>query len=74
MCSFKHRLQMVMFQTICRAFRLLFDSAAQLSYVSPKVKAFLNLEIKGKREVALKMFRENTSNKVLEVVELQVFF
>ena len=27
-----------------RAFRLLFDSGAQLSYVTPKVKAFLNPE------------------------------
>ena len=39
-----------------RAFRLLFDSGAQLSYVSPKVKAFLNPEIKAKKEVVLKTF------------------
>ena len=39
-----------------RDFRLLFDSGAQLSYVSPKVKAFLNPEIKAKKEVVLKTF------------------
>ena len=55
-----------------RAFRLLFDSGAQLSYVSPKVKAFLNPEIKAKKEVVLKTFGENTSTKILEVVELVV--
>ena len=55
-----------------RAFRLLFDSRAQLSYVSPKVKAFLNPEIKAKKEVALKTFGENTSTKILELVELVV--
>ena len=32
-----------------RTFRLLFDSGAQLSYVSPKAKAFLNPEIKAKK-------------------------
>ena len=53
-----------------RAFRLLFDSGTQLSYVSPKVKAFLNPGIKTKKEVVLKTFGENTSNKILEVVEL----
>ena len=51
---------------------MLFDSGAQLSYVSPKVKAFLNPEIKAKKEVVLKTFGENTSNKILEVVELLV--
>ena len=55
-----------------RAFRLLFDSGTQLSYVSPKVKAFLNPGIKTKKEVVLKTFGENTSNKILEVVELVV--
>ena len=55
-----------------RAFRLLFDSSAQLSYVSPKVKAFLNPEIKAKKEVVLNTFGENTSTKLLEVVELVV--
>ena len=54
------------------AFRLLFDSGTQLSYVSPKVKAFLNPGIKAKKEVVLKTFGENTSNKILEVVELVV--
>ena len=53
-----------------RAFRLVFDSGTQLSYVSPKVKAFLNPEIKAKKEVVLKTFGENTSNKTLDVVEL----
>ena len=42
-----------------RPFRLLFDSGAQLSHVSPKVKAFLNPEIKTKKEVVLKKFGEN---------------
>ena len=42
-------------------FRLLFDSGAQLSYVSPKLKAFLNPEIKAKKEVILKTFGENMS-------------
>ena len=55
-----------------RDFRLLFDSGAKLSYVSPKVKAFLNPEIKAKKEVVLKTFGENTSTKILEVVELVV--
>ena len=55
-----------------RAFCLLFDSGAQLSYVSPKVRAFLNPEIKAKKEVVLKTFSENTSNEILEVVELVV--
>ena len=55
-----------------RAFRLLFDSRARLSYVSPKVKAFLNPEIKAKKEVVLKTFGENTSTKILELVELVV--
>ena len=54
------------------AFRLLFDSGPQRSYVSPKVKALLNPEIKAKKEVALKTFGENTSNKILDVVELVV--
>ena len=53
-----------------RAFRLLFDSCTQLSYVSPTVKAFLNPEIKAKKEVVLKTFGENTNNKTLDVVEL----
>ena len=55
-----------------RAFCLLFDSGDQLSYVSPKVRAFLNPEIKAKKEVVLKTFSENTSNEILEVVELVV--
>ena len=55
-----------------RTFCLLFDSRAQLSYVSPKVRAFLNPEIKAKKEVVLKTFSENTSNEILEVVELVV--
>ena len=55
-----------------RTFRLLFDSGAQLSYVSPKVKAFLNPEIKAKKEVILKTFGKNTITKILEVVELVV--
>ena len=53
-------------------FRLLFDSGAQLSYVSPKLKALLNPEIKAKKEVVLKTFGENTSKKLLDVVELVV--
>ena len=36
--------------------------------MSPKVKAFLNPEIKAKKEVVLKTFGENTSNKILAVV------
>ena len=52
-----------------RAFRLLFDSGAQLIHVSPKVKAFLGPEIKAKKEVVLKTFGENTSHEIL-VVEL----
>ena len=48
-----------------RAFSLLFDSGAQLSYVSPKVKAFLNPEIKAKKEVILETFGENMSTKIL---------
>ena len=55
-----------------RAFRLLFDSGAQLSYVNPNVRAFLNPEIKTKNEVVLKTFGENTSNKTLDVVELVI--
>ena len=55
-----------------RAFRLLFDSGALLSYVSPKLKAFLNPEIKTKKEVVLKILGENTSNKALDAVELVV--
>ena len=51
-----------------RPFRLLFDSGAQFSCVSPKVKAPLNPEIKAKKEVALKTFGENRSNKILDVV------
>ena len=47
-----------------RAFRLLFDSGAQLIYVSPKVKALLNPEIKTKKEVVLKTVGENTSKKL----------
>ena len=42
-----------------RAFRLLFDSGAQLIYVSPKAKALLNPEIKTKKEVVLKTVGEN---------------
>ena len=53
-----------------RPFRLLFDSGAQLSYLSPKVKALLNPEITAKKDVVLKTFGENTSNKILDVVEL----
>ena len=53
-----------------RPFCLLFDSGAQLSYVSPKVKVFLNPEIKAKKEVVLKKFDKNSSNKKLGVVEL----
>ena len=53
-----------------RAFRLLFDSGAQLIYVSPKVKALLNPEIKTKKEVVLKTVGENTSKKLWDVVEL----
>ena len=49
-----------------RAFRLLFDSGAQLSYVSPQLKTFLNPEIKAKNKVALKTSGENTSNKILD--------
>ena len=55
-----------------RTFRLLFHSGTQLSYVSPKVKTFLNPEIKAKKEVVLKTFGKNTSTKILEVVELAV--
>ena len=55
-----------------RAFRWLFDSGAQLSYVSPKVKAFLNPKIKAKKEVVLKTFGENKNSKILEVVKLVV--
>ena len=55
-----------------RAFRLLFDSGAQLTYVSPIVKTLLNPEIKAKKEVVLKKFGENTSKKLLDVVELVV--
>ena len=55
-----------------RAFRLLFDSGAQLSYVSLKVEALLNAEIKAKKEIVLKTFGENTSKKLLDVVELVV--
>ena len=40
-----------------RNFRLLFDIGAQLHYVSPKVKVFLNLEIKAKKEVVLKALK-----------------
>ena len=36
------------------------------------MKAFLNPEIKAKKEVVLKTFSENTSNEILEVVELVV--
>ena len=54
-----------------RAFRLLFDSDAHLSYVSPKVKVFLNPEIRAKKAVVLRKFGENTSTKIL-VVELVV--
>ena len=42
-------------------FLLLFDGGARLSYVSPKLKALLNPEIKAKKEVVLKTFGENTS-------------
>ena len=59
-------------QSESRAFRLLFDSGAQLSYASPKVKVFLNPEIKAKKRVVLKTFGENTSTKILEVVQLVV--
>ena len=55
-----------------RAFCLLFDSGAQLSYVSLKVEALLNPEIKAKKEVVWKTFGENTSKKLLDVVELVV--
>ena len=66
-CCFKQRLQMFIFQANLKVglFRLLFDSGAQLSYVSPKLKAFLNPEIKAKREVILKTFGENMSTKIL---------
>ena len=62
-CCFKQRLQMFILQTNLKVglFRLLFDSGAQLSYVSPKLKAFLNPEIKAKKEVILKTFGENMS-------------
>ena len=58
---------MFIFQTNLKVglFRLLFDSGAQLSYVSPKLKAFLNPEIKAKKEVILKTFGENMSTKIL---------
>ena len=36
------------------------------------MKAFVNPEIKAKKEVVLETFGENTSNKILEVVELFV--
>ena len=36
------------------------------------MKAFLNPEIKAKKEVILKTFGENTITKILEVVELVV--
>ena len=47
----KQRLQIfyVSDKSQSRAFRVLFDSGAQLSYVSPEVKVFLNLEIKVKQ-------------------------
>ena len=49
--SIKQRLQIfyVSGKSQSRAFRVLFDSGAQLSYVSPEVKVFLNLEIKVKQ-------------------------
>ena len=73
MCCFKQRLQMFMFQTNLKIelFFFLFDSGAQLSYVSPKVKAFLNPEIEVRKEVALKTFGENTGYET-DVVELVV--
>ena len=40
-----------------RAFHLSFDSDAQLSYVSPKVKVFLNLEIRAKKNIFFDFFR-----------------
>ena len=40
--------------------------------MSPKLKALLNPEIKAKKEVVLKTFGENTSKKLLDVVELVV--
>ena len=54
-----------------RAFRLLFDSGAQLSYVSPKVKALLIPEIKVKKEeiVELVVASKTTDNDI----KLQVF-
>ena len=55
-----------------RTFRLLFDSGAHLSYVSPNVKPFLNPEIKTKKGVTLKTFGENKSNQTLDVVKLVV--
>ena len=50
-------------------FGLLFDSGAQLSYVSPKLRTFLNPEIKAKKIVVLKTFGENASNKTLDIAE-----
>ena len=48
-----------------RVCRLLFDRGAQLSHVSPKVKALLKPEINAKKEVVLKTFGENTSLKTI---------
>ena len=51
-----------------RAFPLLFDSGAQLGYVSPKVKAFLNPEIKAKKEVVLKTFVKTRARKYYKLL------
>ena len=59
-------------KSVSRAFRLLFDSGAQLSNVTTKVKSLLIPEIKAKKRVLLKTFGDYTSKKLLDVVELVV--
>ena len=57
----------------CSAFLYyLITVLAHLSYLNSKAKAFLNPEIKAKKEVVLKTFSGNTGNIILDVVELVV--
>ena len=52
--------------------RLLFDSGSQLSYISPKARAELQLPSLEKQEVVIKVFGSVQSSKMLDVVKFAV--
>ena len=52
--------------------RILFDSGSQMSYVTPRIKALLNLTPSGRTEMSIKTFGGGRQTKTLDYVQLAV--